>query len=54
VLAAAYAENRQFDEAVLTARRALQLADAANNEALAGLIRKCIPAYESGQPIRVN
>lgn len=54
VLAAAYAENRQFDEALATARRALQLADAADNQGLANLIRQCIPAYENRQPIRVN
>ena len=54
VLAAAYAENRQFDDAVQSARRALRLADATNNKQLSSLIRQCIPAYENRQPIRVN
>jgi tetratricopeptide (TPR) repeat protein len=54
VLAAAYAENRQFDDAVLSARRALRLADVTNNKQLSELIRKCIPAYENRQPIRIN
>ncbi|MDA0347323.1 MAG: tetratricopeptide repeat protein [Verrucomicrobia bacterium] len=54
VLAAAYAENRLFDEALVSARRALQLAEATKNEGLSSLIRKCIPAYENKQPIRVN
>jgi tetratricopeptide (TPR) repeat protein len=54
VLAAAYAENRRFDEALETARRALRLAEANGNQGLSNLIRQCIPAYESGKPIRVN
>lgn len=54
VLAAAYAENRQYDDALLSARQALQMAEAANNQGLSSLIRKCIPAYENRQPIRIN
>lgn len=54
VLAAAYAENRQFDHAIDSARRALKLAEANNNQGLSSLIRQCIPAYENKQPIRVN
>jgi protein O-mannosyl-transferase len=54
VLAAAYAENRQFDLAISSARRALQLSDSNNNQGLSSLIRQCIPAYENKQPIRAN
>lgn len=54
VLAAAYAENRQFKNAIDSARHALQLAEANNNQGLSSLIRQCIPAYENNQPIRVN
>lgn len=54
VLAAAYAENRQFDNAISSARRALELADARNQLGLSQLIRQCLPAYENKQPIRVD
>ena len=54
VLAAAYAENRQFDSAISSARRALELADASNQQSLSGLIRQCLSAYENKQPIRVD
>ena len=54
VLAAAYAENRQFENAISSARRALKLADANNKQGLSRLIRQCIPAYENRQPIRVD
>lgn len=54
VLAAAYAENRQFDSAISSARRALELADASNQQSLSGLIRQCLFAYENKQPIRVD
>ena len=54
VLAAAYAENRQFDSALGTARKALQLAEAVGNQGLSNLIRRCIPAYQNRQPIRVD
>ena len=54
VLAAAYAENRRFDDALDTARRALQLAETNGNQGLSSLIRQCLPAYENKQPIRAN
>jgi Flp pilus assembly protein TadD len=54
VLAAAYAENRQFDSAISSAHRALELADASNQQSLSGLIRQCLSAYENKQPIRVD
>ncbi len=54
VLAAAYAENRQFENAIVSAKHALQLAIANNNQDLSSLIRQCIPAYQSNQPIRAN
>ena len=54
VLAAAYAENRQFDSAISSARRALELAGASNQQSLSGLIRQCLSAYENKQPIRVD
>jgi tetratricopeptide (TPR) repeat protein len=54
VLAAAYAENRQFDSAISSARRALELANASNQQSLSSLIRQCLPAYENKQPIRVD
>jgi tetratricopeptide (TPR) repeat protein len=54
VLAAAYAENREFDNAINSARRALQLADTNNNSGLSSFIRKCIPVYEKKQPIRID
>jgi len=54
VLAAAYAENREFDNAIRSARRALKLAEASNQQGLSNLIRQCLPAYENKQPIRVD
>ncbi len=54
VLAAAYAENLRFDQALGIARSALQLAAANGNQGLSSLIRHCIKAYESRQPIRAN
>jgi tetratricopeptide (TPR) repeat protein len=47
-LAAAYAQNRQFPEAVATAERALQLATAQNNAELATALHQEIGLYESG------
>jgi hypothetical protein len=51
-LAAAYAETGQFAEAPQTARRALQLATAQSQSALAKLIQAKIPLYEAGRPFR--
>jgi protein O-mannosyl-transferase len=47
-LAAAYAENRQFPEAVEAAQRALELADANGITALAESLRSKIALYQAG------
>ena len=52
VLAAAYAEDRQFDKAIEITRRALQLALQQNESALADELRRAIQLYESGSPYR--
>jgi tetratricopeptide (TPR) repeat protein len=49
-LAAAYAEAGQFPEAVQTARRALELSAAQNNQALAEVIRSQLKLFEAGSP----
>jgi tetratricopeptide (TPR) repeat protein len=51
-LSAAYAETGRFQEAVRTARRALDLATATDNTALANLIKSQIALYEAGIPSR--
>ena len=51
-LAAAYAEAGRFAEAVRTARRALELAMAANDETLANGIRKHLQVYQAGSAYR--
>jgi protein O-mannosyl-transferase len=51
-LAAAHAENRQFDKAIEVARRALQLAVRQNNQALAEELSREIRLYEAGSPYR--
>ncbi len=51
-LAAAYAEAGQFDQAVSTARRALDLAGRQGNAAMAAGIRAQLKCYESGVPFR--
>jgi tetratricopeptide (TPR) repeat protein len=51
-LAAAYAEAGQFQEAVDTASRALDLAIASNQEPLAGQIRQQLRRYEQNRPLR--
>ncbi len=54
VLAAALAENRQFEEALKTAIRALELAQAQNQDSLANFISRCLPAYEKRLPLRAD
>jgi Flp pilus assembly protein TadD len=49
-LAAACAEAGRFPEAVATAQRALQLAGAQSNPALANIIRSQIKLYQAGVP----
>jgi tetratricopeptide (TPR) repeat protein len=51
-LAAAYAEGGQFAEAVTAAQRALQLADAQSNAALADMLRSQLKLYQAGSPFR--
>jgi tetratricopeptide (TPR) repeat protein len=51
-LAVAYGENRQFSEAVATAERALSLAEAAGNSALAAELRRCLEAFRNGRSLR--
>ena len=51
-LAAAYAETKQFPEAISNAQQALQLASTRSNAALADGLRKQIACYQSGLPFR--
>jgi len=50
ILAAAYAENGRFVDAIQVAERALQFADAQNNSTLIDALRKEIALYQSGLP----
>jgi protein O-mannosyl-transferase len=52
ILAAAYAEAGRFNEAVVAARRALQLATQQNNAAMIAAIQAQIKCYEAGSPFR--
>jgi Flp pilus assembly protein TadD len=52
VLAAAYAQNGRFSQAIETAQRSLQLAIAQNNSALADSLRMEIELYQKGFPYR--
>jgi len=51
-LAAAYAEDGQFSNAVETAQSALQLAQAQSNPGLADAIRSRLKLYQAGRPFR--
>ena len=51
-VAAALAENGQFDDAALTARQAVELATAAGNPSLASMIQKQAETYSRRQPWR--
>ncbi len=53
-LAAAYAEVGRFADATATARRALQMVQAATDVASANHLRKQISCYEKGLPFRDN
>ncbi|MGP8198483.1 MAG: tetratricopeptide repeat protein, partial [Limisphaerales bacterium] len=53
-LAAAYAGAGRFPEAVDTAQRALQLAGAQSNSALAGQLRFVLTLYQAGRPFPVS
>ena len=50
-LAAAYAANGRFPEAVASAKRALQLAEAQSNAALADAIQSQLKLYQAGIPL---
>src|SRR5262249_5492809 len=51
-LAAAYAENRQFTEAIKTAAQALRMAADKNDEAWFNALQSEIKLYQTGQPYR--
>jgi tetratricopeptide (TPR) repeat protein len=51
-LAAAYAEAGRLAEAVQTANRALQLAEASADNALVKLLRTHLQLYQSGSPLQ--
>jgi tetratricopeptide (TPR) repeat protein len=52
VLAAAYAEDGGYGLAAVTARRALELAAAQKNDALAATLQKDLKLYDAGAPLR--
>jgi Flp pilus assembly protein TadD len=52
VLAAAYAENGRFSDAIDTARRGGALANRTGNPALASELESNIALYQSGRPLR--
>jgi hypothetical protein len=52
ILAAAYAEAGQFNEAVATARRALELANRQNSTAMVSSIQAELKCYQAGSPFR--
>ncbi len=51
-LAAAYAEAGRWDDATATARRAIELAKAAKDDALTGQIEAHLKLFEQQQPLR--
>jgi tetratricopeptide (TPR) repeat protein len=51
-LAAAYASNGQFDNAIATAEKALAMANDANQTQLASVIQLHLARFRAGQPIR--
>jgi tetratricopeptide (TPR) repeat protein len=51
-LAAAYAENGQFSEAIETARRGSDLANSQGNSGLATELQGSIALYQAGRPLR--
>ena len=51
-LAAAYAETGRFGEAEETALRAIELAKAQGNPALAGTLQECLKLYQARRPLR--
>ena len=53
-LAAAYAETGRFGEAEETARRAIELAKAQGNPALAGTLQEYLKLYQARRPLRTG
>jgi len=51
-LAAAYAEQGRFPEAVETVQRAVQLAETQNNPTLSNFLRQHLKIYQAGKPLR--
>ena len=51
-LAAAYAENGRFSDAIQTAQRGIQLANSQGNAGLAGELQASIELYREQQPLR--
>jgi cytochrome c-type biogenesis protein CcmH/NrfG len=51
-LAAAYAENGRFSEAIHTAQQGVELANSQGNSALATELQSSIALYQAGQPLR--
>jgi tetratricopeptide (TPR) repeat protein len=51
-LAAAYAENGQFSQAILTAQQAFELANSQGNSGLAAELQRNIVLYQERQPLR--
>lgn len=51
-LAAALAENNQFEEAVATAERAQHLAEATGDSGMAENLRQCAELFRQGKPLR--
>jgi protein O-mannosyl-transferase len=52
ILAAAYAEGGEFDQAVTAGRRAVELANRQGNAAMAAAIQAQLNAYQAGSPFR--
>jgi Flp pilus assembly protein TadD len=52
VLAAAYAENGRFSDAIDTAQRGADLANRTDNPALASELESNIALYQAGKPLR--
>lgn len=53
-LAAAYAENGRFTEAIVIAERGLQLANAQQNSALANILEDDIARFQANTPLRTS
>jgi tetratricopeptide (TPR) repeat protein len=53
-LAAAYAEEGRFPEALTTVNQAIQAAEAHGNNALASSLQEHLKLYEAGKPLREN